>query len=446
MARFRFTDKTVRDLDAPAKGYRLDFDVAGGPREPYVRGLALRTTAAGTKTFLLSYVAADGCERRHKIGDFGPQTVTTARESARKLRLAVDNGVDPYAKAKQARVAAEAKRALANATLGGLMEAYVGQLRRAKRPSADKVEGEVHRTIRDAFPALWKLPVDSVTLDDLVRITNKLTRDGKWRQAEKTRSYIRAAFTAASTARGNASTADLYADFLHVANLARDLGTITRPKQDDGAPVESAKRALSESELAAYWRRIQAMPGPHGALLRFHLLTGAQRCEQLARLTGRGFDRDSLAVTLLDGKGRRTRVREHMIPLLPDAAAALDALAGDAGPYLFSLDAGEHGAVYHTVRKLVAGVAADMVAAQEIAETFTPGELRITVETRLAALGVSRETRAQLQSHGLGGVQGRHYDKHSYLDEKRDALERLSALLRPSGKVVAIHKHRAQKT
>ena len=30
--------------------------------------------------------------------------------------------------------------------------------------------------------------------------------------------------------------------------------------------------------------------------------------------------------------------------------------------------------------------------------------------------------RAQLQSHGLGGVQARHYDRHDYMDEKRDAL------------------------
>ena len=31
--------------------------------------------------------------------------------------------------------------------------------------------------------------------------------------------------------------------------------------------------------------------------------------------------------------------------------------------------------------------------------------------------------RAHLQSHGLGGVQTRHYDRHSTMDEKRKALE-----------------------
>jgi integrase len=60
---------------------------------------------------------------------------------------------------------------------------------------------------------------------------------------------------------------------------------------------------------------------------------------------------------------------------------------------------------------------------------FTPGDLRRTVETRLAAAGVSMDVRAQLQSHGLGGVQARHYDRHHYLPEKREALAALLALL-----------------
>lgn len=436
MARFRFDDTVVRDLVPPAKGYRLDFDMQGGPREPYTRGFALRTTAAGTRTFLLSYVAANGRERRQRIGDYGVHTVTTAREAARKLRLQVDGGADPYADAKQSRAKAEAGRERAAATLGGMLDAYVEQLRRAKKPSADKVAGEIHRTMRDPFPALWKAPADGVTLDDLVFVLNKLTRAGKWRQAEKTRSYIRAAYSAASASRGNAATSDLYAPFAHVANIGRDLGTITRP----AASAENDKRALSSEELAAYWRHIKAMPGPHGALLRFHLLTGAQRCEQLARLTARSYDRDAKTVTVMDGKGRRKRMREHVVPLLPDAVAALAIMTGDAGTYLFTLDGGEHGACYHTTREQVGKVAAAMVDAGETTTTFTPGELRITVETRLTAAGVSKETRAHLQSHGLGGVQDKHYDKYDHLSEKREALETLRRMLEPRAKVVPMRR------
>ncbi len=41
----------------------------------------------------------------------------------------------------------------------------------------------------------------------------------------------------------------------------------------------------------------------------------------------------------------------------------------------------------------------------------------------LASLGVSSDVRAQLQSHGLGGIQMRYYDRHDYALEKRAAVE-----------------------
>ena len=46
-----------------------------------------------------------------------------------------------------------------------------------------------------------------------------------------------------------------------------------------------------------------------------------------------------------------------------------------------------------------------------------------TAETLFARKGISRDVRAQIQSHGLSGVQARHNDKHDYRDEKRRALE-----------------------
>ena len=41
----------------------------------------------------------------------------------------------------------------------------------------------------------------------------------------------------------------------------------------------------------------------------------------------------------------------------------------------------------------------------------------------MAALGISSDVRAQTQSHGLGGIQARHYDRHDYMPEKPSATE-----------------------
>lgn len=425
MAKLHFTDAALRDLPLPSGAHRIDYDAGN------VRGFAIQTTRKSQR-FLLVYVAkASGLERRMVIGEYGKApklSISAARKRAAEMRALVDLGRDPWQEAKDERAAAQARRARSGVTLGGMLLAYVDALRRSQKASAKGVHRELLATVKVPHPRLWKKPADEVTLPDLVTILNSLTRAKKWRQAEKTRSYLRAAYTMAAASKGNASTSDLFADYASVPNIGRDLATIDRPK-DQQAGDATAKRALSVAELAAYWKRIRALPAPAGPLLRFHLLTGAQRCAMLARLTTRDVDRDTKAAALLDFKGRRKRPREHVVPLLPEALEALDAMAGKAGPYAFTTDQGANGAGFHAVRSQLAPVVAAMVEAGEVAEPFTPGELRITVETRLAAAGVSKETRAHLQSHGLGGVQDKHYDKHKYLTEKRDALLKLRALL-----------------
>ncbi len=56
--------------------------------------------------------------------------------------------------------------------------------------------------------------------------------------------------------------------------------------------------------------------------------------------------------------------------------------------------------------------------------SFLFRDIRRTAETEMAGLGFSVDLRGQLLSHGLGGVQAVHYDRHSYLPEKKAALEK----------------------
>jgi hypothetical protein len=61
---------------------------------------------------------------------------------------------------------------------------------------------------------------------------------------------------------------------------------------------------------------------------------------------------------------------------------------------------------------------------------FQGRDIRRSIETRLQALGVSREIRAQLLSHGrTSGVQQKHYERHDFIPEKRVALGLLEAHL-----------------
>lgn len=178
MARLPLTDESVKGLAPPTTGNRITYDVPRGPRDrAFVRGFALRVTAAGLRTFLLVYVAQNGRERRHRIGDYGPFTVHTAREAARKLRKAVDEGRDPFAEAVAAKREAEARdsaeragRERDRATLGDLLMAYIALLEQGKKASASKVRAELVRTVQEPFPDLWDMPAGNVTADDLLRV------------------------------------------------------------------------------------------------------------------------------------------------------------------------------------------------------------------------------------------------------------------------------------
>jgi integrase len=175
-------------------------------------------------------------------------------------------------------------------------------------------------------------------------------------------------------------------------------------------------------------------------------VTGGQRVEQLARLTFADYDRDTQTIHLRDPKGRRTIARDHFIPLVPAAHAALLAMdGGAAGPHLFTFTRGVKPATPAALAKHLRRVVDAMEAAGELEKgRFAAGDLRRTVETRLGDLGVSSDTRAQLLSHGLGGVQVKHYDRNNYLAEKRAALETLHRLVTDTGaKVTPIKRAKA---
>lgn len=404
--------------------------------------LYARCLMGGQVLFYFRYTNTQGGREAHPLGQWSGEkkglgmSLVQARYAAVDLSRRYRNGErdliqiidaetrEEARKREAASRAAEAEATEKRATLGALLSAYVEQLKQGGKQSKRSVELALERHVRKAWPVLWDTPAAQVTTDDLLSVVAVPANAGNLREAAKLRSYLQAAFAAGIAARQSAQAMPAMRELRITANPARDIVTIK------GAS-NTRERNLSVRELRAYWKRIAKLSGAAGALLRFHLLTGAQRVEQLARLTMDDFDTDAKSVRLRDGKGRRLVKRVHDVPLIPDAMEAMEAMQGGAlGPYLFSVTAGEDGADYAATRYRLQPVVEAMTEAGELEKgPFTLGDLRRTVETRLAALGESGEIRAQLQSHGLGGVQSRHYVRHDYADEKRAALVRLHELL-----------------
>jgi hypothetical protein len=423
--------------------------------------LQARRLASGAVWFYFRYADADRVQHRIPLGIFDPDaspddqsrfTLATARDKARSLidryragdkdlrgTLAAED--EAKRREREAAKAAEAAReAQSERTLGRLLEAYADSLGAAGKTSAGKVRSTIKRHVCEPFPELWKKPAVEVTPDDCLTIVERPNADGKAREAAKLRSYLRAAYAAAINARTRPGALPALRAFGLQVNPVRDVGCI------QGA-ARTRDRALSVAELRAFWKRTADLPATACAAVRFYLLTGGQRIQQLARATVADVDADAEALKLLDAKGRRTTPRAHWVPLLKEARECIATMGEPRlGPHVWTLTNGETPMNESSVRDHVAAVCKAMIEAEECAERFTPADLRRTIETRLAALGVGLEVRAQLQSHGLGGIQARHYDRHNYLPEKRAALEKLRALLTGKAATVTDIKAAGRKT
>ena len=356
----------------------------------------------------------------------------------RDLRDALETEQRAAERSRQDADAAEAlQKKVASATLGVLLTAYCDQLDRAGKESALEVRKALVRHVEKPWPALWSKPASQIETEDLLQVVARLVHDGKLREAAKVRSYLRAAYAAAIAARHDPAALPKLRELKLSINPARDLATIE-------GNTNPGERHLSLAELRTYWRRVSEPEFYYGPLLRFHLLTGAQRIAQLSRATSADFDPDAKVMRLYDKKGRRKKPREHDVPLIAEALEAMGEMGN--GPYLFTLTQGATPAGISGMGDALDAVNEAMRQAEELpGGRFTARDLRRTVETRLSAEGVSLEDRAHLQSHGLSGVQSRHYDKHKRINEARAALEKLRRLLDPPGKVLPFRKPRTKK-
>jgi hypothetical protein len=316
-----------------------------------------------------------------------------------------------HAKKAAESAAAAAADALRKHTLEALCAAYVEHLKTAKKVSWSDVQNIFKNHLLQPYPELAAKPANQVEKRETVIVVRRLTEAGKKTTARKLRSYLRAAYACAVRADSDPTLPSAFISFNVQSNPVEGT-TAIRGKAD--------KRPLTATQLCSYWRALKQEEGVIGAALRLHLLAGAQRTQQLNRVTDK--DVGGGVLRLYDLKGNRVEPREHLIPISRLIQRELDLLPEKG--YILSTDGGNtrmHSTSLSTWANEVAKRA-------KIAE-FQLKRVRSGVETLLAACGVPKDVRGQLQSHGIGGVQDTHYDAHEYLQEKRRALDLLHKAL-----------------
>jgi hypothetical protein len=395
--------------------------------------LAARITPNGERLFYFRYTDQNRTQWRYPLGSYNNgESLKHARAEADRLSRLYQSGVrdirqyeearkrneaDQRQAAEEARKAAELQATAG--TLRALLNAYVNYLECAGKPSAADVRRLVKLHLFDAHPALADRRAADLRARDLTPVLSLLVQAGKGRTAAKVRSFIRAACTLALRAETNAKLPNDFRGFaleLNPADALDPLSEFNNAREDND---------LKELDLREYLLALGNVPN---AVVRFalevSLYLGGQRAKQLLRVTPTGIDLDAGEITLRDIKGRRKKARLHKLPLTAHAAELIGEVLKqrEKAPFLFSND-GKRACTVDTLGKAVAAISTALLKENKISKGFHLADMRATCETHMARLGVSKDLRAQIQSHGLGGIQARHYDKHDYMVEKRAALE-----------------------
>lgn len=405
--------------------------------DPAPRGagrMLIRCLPSGARRVMFRYTREDGSRDTLAIADYDSTRVrgidlAEARQRAGALTRMLQDGVRDLrghldaadaARAAERAAASDAEARRDKISLAALCDAYVDSL--AERPSQGDVRSAFKLHVKGACPELAARPAKDIEPQEFRDLLAKLVAAGKGRAAAKLRSHLRAAYSLAISATLDPSVPVASGEFGVTVNPLAAVASLAKFNK-------TRDRALTLPELRAFWTRVKARPSTAARdACMSALLLGGQRPVQLLRLERRDVDIDAAILTLRDLKGRTRAMnpRRHVLPIMPELLPILEARCKSAAKPdspVFSAVGNDVALRKETLSDFVAMIVGEMEVAKELEHgRFELRDLRRTAETHLAALRVSKDIRAQLQSHGLGGVQDKSYDRHDYADEKREAL------------------------
>jgi integrase len=393
-----------------------------------VPGFGVRVTDKGTATFIYrTRYPGQTTAARRELGRVGVMDLSKAREEARKWQKLIAAGIDPADQAARDRAAEIQKR---KTTFSAVAEDFI----RDKLPSERKGKDVEREIRRDLLPKWSTLGITEVTDKHVAALIKAKGRDGKV-GARNLLALIKRLF------RWAAAQPEYGLALSPCANIrATDiLGEMPRAKG----------RLLSNDELFALWRAAKRMPYPAGPAYRMLCLTALRLNEAVDGAWSEVDTREGVWVIPAERmKGRdsgKKQARAHAVPLTGDVLALLESLprfksGKTTGKFMFSTTAGRSpvwigskvkarlDARMHLTLKALAKRRGEDPSDVALAP-FINHDIRRTVRSHLSRLKVTEEAREAVLAHARPGIKGV-YDLHSYLDEKREALELWAARLR----------------
>lgn len=386
----RLADSIVKNLSAPAKGNRIEYDTE-------VKGFGVRVTAAGSRSFVLNYRNHKGRERRYTIGAFPAWKVAAARAEAAELKKRVDRGDDPLAEIKEQRLAP---------TVADLCRRFEeDHLPKLRARSVEDYRSMLNRYI---LPSFGRLKVAEVSYQDVDTLHRKITRAGHAYRANRVVAILSKMFSLAIRWKWCQD------------NPTRGIERNQEPKRH---------RYLSSDELGRLTLALAKHDDQQAAnIVRLLLLTGARRGEVLAAR----WDQIDLEAGVWTKPGATTKQKtDHRVPLSAPAMRLLaDLSASASGEYVFPGRGAPHRV---EIKRDWAALckAADINGARI-------HDLRHTYASVLASAGLSLPVIGALLGHTQPATTARY--SHLFDDPLRAATERVGAIVtgKPSAEVIQL--------
>jgi integrase len=229
------------------------------------------------------------------------------------------------------------------------------------------------------------------------------------------------------TKRGNAMARELRKALTSLFNWAADRGHVPASPLAGMRRPELAytarERVLSMDELTRVWAAAGEAAYPFGDMVRLIMLTGQRRSE-IAEMERRWIDAERQAVEI--PAARYKTKRAHVFPLSAPAWKLVKALPNwNGGDCVFSTTGGKRpvsgfSKAKQRLDELIAKRGAKEGLPQM--EPWTVHDIRRSVATHMARMGTPQEHIERVLGHVVQGVAGT-YNRYSYMDEKRAALE-----------------------
>jgi len=398
MPRLKLTKGVIDTLPKPTKDI-VYWDIASS-------GFGVKVTPKGRKVFIVLYRTAGAGSRLRKytIGPYGRVTLHQARVAAQKVHAARRDGRDPASEKS------EAKRRLVIDSVEDVLEAFIAQ-HVAKNRSAR----EISRMLRREIGAAWgSRSIHEITKRGVVDLISAIEQRGAPIAANKALKAIKTFFR---WCVGRALLAQSPADGIPLP-----------------AKEVSRDRIVDDEELTRVIMAARKIGGPYGRIVEFLALTG-QRREEVAQASWDEFDLEQRLWLI---PNRRTKNgKAHTVHLSEEAVIVLEQTPNRAKLIFSDSETRPFQAFSRAKRELdrISGV-----------RNWRLHDLRRTCVSGMARLGVPPHVADKILNHQAGTISGvaAVYQRHEFMVERRDALERwgkhvASAIQRRLARKRALH-------